>query len=114
MPDKNDALLERLFAMFRDEADTHLKVISSGLLALEGQPGDTPAVDIIENMLRSAHSLKGAARAVNLTQVEEACRSLENVFYAVKDKRLAVSSSLIDLLLKTIDNVGAVAAGERD
>ncbi len=38
MPDKKDVLLERLLAMFRIEAEAHLKDISSGLLALEGKP----------------------------------------------------------------------------
>lgn len=112
MPDKKDVLLERLLAMFRIEAEAHLKDISSGLLALEGKPVDTPAFDIIENMLRCAHSLKGAARAVNLAQVEEACRSLENVFSALKDKSLAVSSSLIDRLLRTVDALGTLVSGE--
>lgn len=110
MPDKSDALLERLLAMFRIEAEAHLKDISSGLLALEGKPLDTPAFDIIENMLRCAHSLKGAARAVNLAQVEETCRSLENIFSALKDKSLAVSSSLIDRLLRTVDALGTLVS----
>ena len=55
--------------MFRIEAEAHLKDISSGLLALEGKPVDTSAFDIIENMLRCAHSLKGAARAVNFAHL---------------------------------------------
>ncbi|SES90873.1 CheA signal transduction histidine kinase [Nitrosospira multiformis] len=112
MPDKRDVLLQRLLAMFRIEAEAHLKDISSGLLALEGKPVDTPAFDIIENMLRCAHSLKGAARAVNFAQVEETCRSLENVFSALKDKSLAVSSSLIDRLLGTVDALGTLVSGE--
>ncbi|SEN08592.1 CheA signal transduction histidine kinase [Nitrosospira multiformis] len=112
MPDKRDVLLERLLAMFRIEAEAHLKDISSGLLVLEGKSVDTPAFDIIENMLRCAHSLKGAARAVNFAQVEETCRSLENVFSALKDKSLAVSSSLIDRLLRTVDALGTLVSGE--
>ncbi|HET7061419.1 MAG TPA: hybrid sensor histidine kinase/response regulator [Nitrosospira sp.] len=112
MVDKNDALLKRLLAMFRVEAEGYLQDMSAGLLALEAKPGDMKGASIIETALRSAHSLKGAARAVNLTQIEAACRSLENVFSALKDKSLAISSPLIDLLLQTLDAVGALVAGE--
>ena len=112
MTSKNDALLERLLAMFRVEADAHLQAMSSGLLALEEKPLDTRGADIIETILRDAHSLKGAARAVNLTQIEAVCQSLENVFSALKDKSLAVSSPLIDLLLQTVDALGGLVAGD--
>ena len=110
MTSKNDALLERLLAMFRVEADAHLQAMSSGLLALEEKPLDTRGADIIEAILRGAHSLKGAARAVNFTQIEAVCRSLENVFSALKDKSLTISSPLIDLLLQTIDALSGLVA----
>ena len=99
MKNKNDELLKKLRATFRVEADTHLQTMAAGLLALEKTSvAEQPA--LVETIFRAAHSLKGAARAVNLTHVEAVCRSLENVFSAAKDKRLAISSELIDLLLQ--------------
>ena len=99
MKNKNDELLKKLRATFRVEADTHLQMMAAGLLALEKTSvAEQPA--LVETIFRAAHSLKGAARAVNLTHVEAVCRSLENVFSAAKDKRLVISSELIDLLLQ--------------
>ena len=99
MKNKNDELLKKLRATFRVEADTHLQSMAAGLLALEKTSvAEQPA--LVETIFRAAHSLKGAARAVNLTHVEAVCRSLENVFSATKDKRLVISSELIDLLLQ--------------
>ncbi|MBA4142976.1 MAG: hybrid sensor histidine kinase/response regulator [Nitrosospira sp.] len=106
MTSKNDELLKKLLATFRVEADGHVHAMASGLLALEKKPVDEKSIAIVETIFRAAHSLKGAARAVNLTPIEALCQSLENVFSALKDKRLAISSPLVDLLLQTTDALG--------
>jgi two-component system chemotaxis sensor kinase CheA len=101
----DDNLLKRLLATFRSEAEAHLQAMSSGLCSLEkASPGEQRA-SIIETVFREAHSLKGAARAVNLTQIESVCQSLEAVFAALKNKRLPASPQLIDLLLQAVDTL---------
>ncbi|MDQ3185555.1 MAG: hybrid sensor histidine kinase/response regulator [Pseudomonadota bacterium] len=112
MTNKNDEFWKKLLATFRVEADAHLRTISSGLLALEKLPVGGQWTDIVETIFRDAHSLKGAARAVNLTQIETICQSLENVFSALKAKRLAVSPPLVDLLLQTIDALSGLVAAD--
>jgi two-component system chemotaxis sensor kinase CheA len=109
MKNKNDELLKKLRATFRVEADTHLQTMATGLLALEKTSvAEQPA--LVETIFRAAHSLKGAARAVNLTHVEAVCRSLENIFSATKDKRLIISSELIDLLLQATNALEGLLA----
>ena len=110
MAKKNDELLKKLLATFQVEADEHLQAMSSGLLALEKVPAGEPQAEIVETIFREAHSLKGAARAVNLTHIESVCQSLESVFAALKGKRLAVSPPLLDLLHQTIDALGELLA----
>jgi two-component system chemotaxis sensor kinase CheA len=112
MASKNDELLKRLLATFRVEADEHLQAISSGLLALEKTPSGAEAASIIEAVFRDAHSLKGAARAVNLTPVESLCQSLESVFAALKNGRIPVSAPLLDLLHRAVDSLGNLLAGD--
>jgi two-component system, chemotaxis family, sensor kinase CheA len=102
---KHDELLKKLLATFRLEADGHLENMVAGLLSLEKTPVAEQSA-LVEVIFRAAHSLKGAARAVNLTHVEAVCRSLENVFSATKDRRLIISSDLIDLLLQATDVLG--------
>jgi two-component system, chemotaxis family, sensor kinase CheA len=102
---KHDELLKKLLATFRLEADGHLQNMVAGLLSLEKTPVAEQSA-LVEVIFRAAHSLKGAARAVNLTHVEAVCRSLENVFSATKDRRLIISSDLIDLLLQATDVLG--------
>ena len=105
MNSKHDELQKKLLATFRLEADGHLQNMVASLLSLEKTPVAEQSA-LVEVIFRAAHSLKGAARAVNLTHVEAVCRSLENVFSATKDRRLIISSDLIDLLLQATDVLG--------
>ncbi|PKO84176.1 MAG: hybrid sensor histidine kinase/response regulator [Betaproteobacteria bacterium HGW-Betaproteobacteria-11] len=107
MAGKNDDFLKKLLTTFRIEADEHLKSISAGLLELEKMPASNRQAEIVENIFRDAHSLKGAARAVSLTDIESVCQSLESVFSALKGKTLASAPPLFDLLYQTIDALNA-------
>lgn len=111
MAEQSDNFLKKLLGTFRAEADEHLKAVSSGLLELEKTPAGTRQVEIVEKVFREAHSLKGAARAVNLTEVESVCQSMESVFAALKSHEIAASSSLFDLLHQSVDAlIGLIAA----
>ncbi|MHB1657620.1 MAG: hybrid sensor histidine kinase/response regulator [Burkholderiales bacterium] len=106
MAKQDGEFLKRLLATFRIEAGEHLQAMSSGILELEKMPVGARHTEIIECVFREAHSLKGAARAVNLTQIESTCQSLESVFAALKSHQLSVSPPLLDLLHQTIDALG--------
>lgn len=110
MANKNDELLKKLLVTFRIEAGEHLQAMAAGLLALEDMPAGEQLAEIVETIFREAHSLKGAARAVNLMEIESVCQSLESVFAALKGKRLAVSPPLVDLLQQAIDALGGLLA----
>lgn len=110
MPKQNDEFLKRLLATFRIEADEHLQAMSAGLAELERQPVAERRAQIVESLFREAHSLKGAARAVNLREVEQICQPLESVFSALKGGQLSVSQPLVDFLYQAIDAVGGMLA----
>ncbi len=102
---------KRLLATFKVEAQEHVNTISSGLIELEKEAAiveDSGAVrkkgeEIIETIFREAHSLKGAARAVNMAGIETICQSLESVFAALKRSKVALSPELFDILHKVVD-----------
>ena len=112
MSKQNDDFLKRLLATFRVEADEHLKAMSSGLIELKNTPAGVRYAEIVETVFREVHSLKGAARAVNLKKIESACQSMENVFAALKGSRLAVSPPLFDLMQEAIDGLSALLFSE--
>jgi two-component system chemotaxis sensor kinase CheA len=81
----NDDLLKRLLAIFQVEAAEHLKAMSSLLQAL-AQATEVERAGLVETLFREAHSLKGAARSVNLYAVEGLCKALESVLAELKGR----------------------------
>ncbi len=111
MARKDDEFLKKLLATFRVEADEHLKAMSSGLLELEKVPASARRTELVETIFREAHSLKGAARAVNLADVESVCQSLESVFAWIKGGG-ATSAPLFDLLHQVLDGLDGLLSPE--
>ena len=75
--------------LFRMEAEERLTVLSQGLVALEG-PGRRPQV--IEPLMRAAHSLKGAARIVGLDAAVRVAHAMEDCLVAAQKGELSASA----------------------
>ena len=97
-----------MLELFREEAETQLSVLSEGLVALEGATDTKPVLD---ELMRAAHSMKGAARIVGLDPLVKLAHALEDIFVAALRGELAISSNAVDLLLQTVDRISAVAQG---
>lgn len=102
---KDDEFLKRLLATFRIEEEEHISSITSGLLELEKQPPPERQKEIIEVVFREAHSLKGAARSVNLSNIEMICQAMESLFAAAKRGEVSLSTPHFDLLNDATDVV---------
>src|SRR3984893_10801772 len=111
MGQKDKEFLKRLLATFRVEAEEHVSAISSGLIELEKVSSPEGRMEIIETVFREAHSLKGAARSVNLVGIESACQSLEGLFARLKAHEVSLSSDLFDQLHQMADRLGALLSG---
>jgi two-component system chemotaxis sensor kinase CheA len=108
--EKNEAFLKKLLVTFGIEASEHITAISTGLIELESTLSTERQAEIIETAFRDTHSMKGAARSVNLSDIETVCQALENVFAALKRKEIVPKRSLLDLLHKTINLLGELLA----
>jgi two-component system chemotaxis sensor kinase CheA len=100
---KNDEFMKKLVATFRVEAGEHIQAISLGLVELEKTSSPEKQTEITETIFREAHSLKGAARAVNMTLIETTCQALESVFSDLKRRTVSLSPSLFDELHPVVD-----------
>lgn len=107
MPE-DDNLLKRLRATFRVEAEEHIQAIASSLVELEKAPTAEARAAVLESTFRSAHSLKGAARTVNETEIASLCQPLESVFAAFKHAEISPTPELFDLLHKVVDTLGSL------
>ncbi|HHT9113522.1 MAG: hybrid sensor histidine kinase/response regulator [Planctomycetes bacterium] len=108
MGKKETDFRKRLLSTFKVEAQDHLKTIISGLVGLEKTPPPDVQMEILETIYRGSHSLKGAARAVNLSDIETICQSVEGVFSLWKQKKISQSPELFDTLHHAIDTIRAI------
>jgi len=108
--DADEEFLARLLETFRIEADEHFDVLSNGLLEIERDPEATDHLQLVETLFREAHSLKGAARAVELTEIEAVCQAMESVFAAWKRGEIGPSQGLFDTLNEAVDTLHELSA----
>ncbi|HAU1652448.1 hybrid sensor histidine kinase/response regulator [Legionella pneumophila] len=108
MENVNQEFRERLLRTFKEEAEEHIKSLSSGLIDLEREQSPDKKSEIVETIYRAAHSLKGAARAVDLADIETLCHAAESVFSALKHNQLVISSKLLDALHKIVDTISYI------
>src|SRR5262245_54464885 len=104
----NDDLLRELLATFAVEAQEHLQTITRDLLALEKGPGPEKSAELLAEIFRAAHSLKGAARAVNLEAAGEVSHKLETLFARLRDGELSPEPALFDLAYQAVDALGVL------
>lgn len=112
MGKKEEEFLKKLLSMFKVEAKEHVSAITSGLIELEKAPPEKQT-ELIETIFRESHSLKGAARSVNLKDIESLCQSMENVFAALKRKEILASPQLFDVLHRAVDCAGKLIDKEK-
>ncbi|MER8563639.1 hybrid sensor histidine kinase/response regulator [Mesorhizobium sp. M0578] len=93
--------------LFRAELETQSQALTSGLLALERDPVSAQS---LEACMRAAHSLKGAARIVDLTPAVEVAHAMEECLVAAQRGRLSLTREHIDTLLKGVDLLGSIAS----
>ena len=91
--------LQQLLATFKVELDERVESLNKSLLALEGG-GDT--AELVDQIFREAHSLKGAARAVEIKEIEEVAHVMETLLAEVKNGR-PMTKPMFSVLFKSVD-----------
>jgi len=110
---QDEEFLARLLATFGEEATDHIQAIISGILVLEQDSSRSQQAEI-EPVYRATHSLKGAARAVGLKDIETVCQHLESVFSSVRKGDLILTEKEFDLVHETISILESLLAGTKD
>lgn len=103
--DFNPEDFERLFEVFKTECGEHVQVLNRALISLEALP-DQP--DLLPEIFRAAHSLKGAARMIQFTSIEKIAHQVETLLGRVNQKELTLSREVNDLILKGLDTIDLV------
>jgi two-component system, chemotaxis family, sensor kinase CheA len=87
---------------FITEAGEHLDEMESDLLQLEVEPENQ---EILNDIFREVHSVKGAADYVGLEKISELSHKLENLLEIIRKGKIAVNNQVIDILIEARDRM---------
>lgn len=90
---------------FVEEAKGHIESVEAGLLKIDELSVD---LDVINDIFRAVHSVKGTAGFFNLAVIVELSHSMENLLGELRNGNLKVNQEIIDLLLKSNDCLKAM------
>lgn len=91
--------------LFIDESREHLQNINENLLELEKNPTN---LAIVNEIFRSAHTLKGMSATMGYEDLASLTHQMENVLDAIRNKKIEVSSSILDVVFQSIDDLEAM------
>lgn len=102
-------------ARFVEEGQENLKTVES--LLFEVKDGGSIKDDLV-TLMRSLHTLKGAARMLGFKNIEAVSHALETAFLSVKEERIYLHDKAVHLILAAIDElrtgINRVKSDEKD
>jgi chemotaxis protein histidine kinase CheA len=90
---------------FLTEANQLLNDAEQAFLALEGDKNNT---NLMNEIFRLAHNLKGTSRAVGFGDVAKFTHEMENLILQLKEGRLEITDTIVSLLLDCNDHVSVM------
>ncbi|MGB3654237.1 MAG: response regulator [Rivularia sp. (in: cyanobacteria)] len=96
---------QRILGYFIEEATDHLNTIEQGLLNLQSTLNDP---DLINEVFRAAHSIKGGAAMLGLSSIQRTSHRLEDCFKVLKDNPVKIDQKLESLFLGVSDTLKAL------
>lgn len=98
MNSRHEQLFQRLLAMFMVEAQEHVGSLAVSLRELEAGVSEQRARELIEKTFREVHTLKGAARTVNLSHLVALCHAMESLLALLKRGELRLGPGVVAVL----------------
>ena len=87
---------------FQEEATDLLQRLNEGVIMLEDAPGDR---DLIDRMLRDAHTLKGSSRMVGLIEISDIAHRLEDVMVKIREREMPYTPEMSDRFFDALDAI---------
>ncbi|MBN8734499.1 MAG: Hpt domain-containing protein [Acidobacteria bacterium] len=96
--------------VFFEESAEHVASMEAALLALETDPD--PA-ELLKQIFRSAHTIKGGSGMFGLSELGRFTHTMENLLDRMRNGLIAPSAPLVSLLLRCCDTVKELLAAAR-
>ncbi len=97
---------EELRSLYQIASSEHLANLEAGLLFLEKNPQDKTK---LQEMLRSAHSLKGDSRMLGVKDAETLTHNFEDVLSKIHKGELTLTPSILEALFRALDGIKRIA-----
>ncbi len=94
--------MDQYLEIFIEEAKEHLQNCNENLLKLEENPDD---LMIINEIFRSAHTLKGMSATMGYEDMANLTHALEGVLDALRNGKFSFSSELLDKIFEAMDEL---------
>ena len=111
-PPVHDEMLEAMLGDFLDESGQLLGRLNENLLQLDqwvrslgDDHGQRCDEDLLNEMFRAAHSLKGLSAMLGLKDINALTHRVENVFDAARKDELVVHSGVVELMFQALDRL---------
>lgn len=97
--------MNQYLEMFIEESKEHLQSCSDNLLELEKNPED---IAIVNEIFRSAHTLKGMSATMGYEDLADLTHKMENVLDAIRNHKISVNSEILDVVFESVDHLEAM------
>jgi two-component system chemotaxis sensor kinase CheA len=97
--------LREMMAIFKVESEEHLKNLNKGLLKLEENP---TSKELLDDLFRTAHSVKGSARMMGFSKIELVAHKIEDIFGLLRRAEISLSPEDFDLVYEGVDIVSQI------
>jgi two-component system chemotaxis sensor kinase CheA len=93
--------------MYLEESLEHLANIENDFLAIE-ENGANIDEDLVNKVYRAAHSIKGGAGFMGLTNIKELTHEMENILGKIRAGEMIPTSDIVNVLLDASDQLKAL------
>jgi two-component system sensor histidine kinase and response regulator WspE len=98
--------LEVFLALFADELERQVTELNRALLKLEHDREDPQTLQIL---MSAAHSIKGAARAVDLAPLARLAHLMEERLVTAQHKQAVINETCFEILFEAVDFLGRLS-----
>jgi two-component system, chemotaxis family, sensor kinase CheA len=103
--------MDEIMGSFIEEVRELLLQLEDDLIEIEKSPGNG---EIINNIFRVMHTLKGTAGMVGFKNIQDLTHEFEGLYVLVKEGKLGINSEIIDLTLQAKDLILAMLNSNYD
>jgi two-component system, chemotaxis family, sensor kinase CheA len=97
--------MSQYLEVFIEESKEHLQSCNDHLLELEKNPAD---IKIVNEIFRSAHTLKGMSATMGYEDLAKLTHQMENVLDGIRNMKITVTPELLDVVFLAVDDLEAM------